>query len=555
MSQRIGLLCSLVLLLAYGTAAVQVREAREVEGSSSSSHAPYPKGWINLFEPPFENCPTIMMAISCLHKHYCYIPGGQNGGNEPFDVFIFDGEVNGNFQPMNMPSMTVMMLGITVGGTVTHPHGAVGGFGILNGVQYMVNATTWLPSKGPWLIVTQDMRSTNGGKDILVIDQVASNQNQVLYSSDAGKTFLAYNVNVETPTNYTFLRYGAIVSEKVWYLTMGNWPARDNGYSAPTKDKFHQSERVHFTRSQEGKWTRHARNFVKEEAELGSSAGSSSSASQLYTAVIAKTLDGGKTFHNVFYDSSDFVFNGIDCISSIHCIAVGEGFNQNAAGHVYLTTDGRIFRRTLHLLSNATGRYSLVSVRFNGPHQAWVAGSYMTQEGSRSIVYYTNDGGHTWTQHRSIDYIVDITDMTFLPDGTGFATAITTFDSSTILRYDPVGPPQTPAPTWSGNITQIQCDDDNCQINCTTISIPQNQCLQMNGGGSAIAQCQPGILMQTVFPLTTNCQGPSGEDPAPLNQCQQAQQGSYENFCGPTSDPLPPRSHGLLRRQRRQPIP
>ena len=270
---------------------------------------------------------------------------------------------------------------------------------------------------------------------------------------------------------------------------------------------------------------------ARSRAASGSGSGSNNGA---YSAVIAKTEDSGKTWHNVMYEATDFYLNGIDCVSPTHCIAVGEGFDQNAAAHVFLTTDGRIFRRTLHLVSNDTLQYSLMSVSFNGPSEAWVAGGADTAEGGSSIFYYTKDGGLTWTKHGNIPYVADIADMSFVPGGVGFAVAITQFDDSTVLRYDSTGPAPTPAPTWNGNFTQTQCTDQSCSVNCTSISVPQNVCLGLNGGGSALAQCQPGVLMMTVFPLSSACTGPSAAEAQPLDQCLAEQGGgSFETLCGP----------------------
>jgi hypothetical protein len=234
------------------------------------------------------------------------------------------------------------------------------------------------------------------------------------------------------------------------------------------------------------------------------------------------------------YESKSYYPNGIDCTSATHCVAVGEGFNENAGGHIWVTVDGLTFRKALHLADNATGQFSLMSVKFNGPTEVWVGGSFESQSGSTGIFFYSQDGGNTWAQHRSIDFIGAISDITFTTEGVGFASALTIFDDSTILRYDTNGPPQTPSPTWNGNFTQIQCTDSACSVNCTTFSFPQNVCLGLNGGGSAVAQCKDGMLEQFVFPLSSNCSGLNEMEPMPCGQCVQSSGGgSFETFCGP----------------------
>jgi len=132
-----------------------------------------------------------------------------------------------------------------------------------------------------------------------------------------------------------------------------------------------------------------------------------------------------------------------------------------------------------------------------------------------------------------------------LPDGKGFATAITIYDDSTILRYDPNGPPPP------GYFKQLQCSAANCTGICQNSSFPQAMCLQLNNGGSAIATCTSTALVQQVF-QTGDCTGSSTSSSMPLNVCQTSDGSSFETFC-PSSqqDPefadLPPRGKRFLR--------
>jgi hypothetical protein len=484
--------------------------------------AELPKGWNDLFQPPYQDCPSIMLNIGCLSKDLCYIPGGSNGVG--FDVFMFDGQPNGNFTGMLMPKMDLMMMAIGVGGTEANPKGATGGFGIGDTVQYFVNSTTLLPSVQPFFVVTQDIRATKDGSKVLVVDG-ASSTNQVLWSTDAGKSFVVKNITTIMPGSGGFPRYGAIANDSTWYVTIGTWP--NGGSSSSGGAKEHQlSERVKMVQTETGEWVRKS-GFVSK-ADVPGPTG--------YVCVIAKTTDAGKTWHNVMYEAKNYYPNGIDCISPTHCIAVGEGFNEKAGAHVWLTVDGVDFMQVLHLKDNATGQWSLMSAAFVNAKEAWVGGSFATPSGSEGVLFSTKDGGYTWTQHRGLQFLGDITALSFAPDGYGFATAITIFDTSTVLRYNPVGPPRTPAPTWLGNFTQVQCTDNNCAVNCTKFSFPQNTCLGLNGGGSAIAKCADGILEQFVYPLSDTCSGLNEMQPLPLNECIQASNGgSFETFCGPSA--------------------
>ena len=271
-----------------------------------------------------------------------------------------------------------------------------------------------------------------------------------------------------------------------------------------------------------------------------------------YSCVIAKTMDGGTTWHNIFYETSTFYPNGIDCTSSTHCVFVAEGFDTDAGAHIFTTFDGLTFQQTLSLVSNSSGQFSLMSVKFNGFNEAWVAGSFESQFSMTGLFYHTMDGGKTWQQKELLQYIGEVTDLSFVTGGVGFATAITIFDDSTILRYDATGPTPTPAPPpWAGNFTQMQCTDPNCAVGCANYSFAQNVCLPLTGGGSASAQCQSGMLMQYVYILSNNCTGPAAQEPMPLDQCLQASGGgSFENFCGPSYDAPAGESLKSQRKQR-----
>lgn len=486
--------------------------------------AELPQGWIDLFEAPYENCPTVMMAISCLSSSQCYIAGGANGMG--FGVLKFDGTPNGRFHTMQMPDMDMMLMAIGVGGTAAEPRGAVGGMGFGDSVQYFANATTLLPATQPFLVVTQDIRATADGKSILVVDQGGSNS--VLFSTNSGVNFTNYPITSLMPSRETFSRYGAIADNTTWFITLGNWP--NKGVSSTDSIPLSPLTTLVRDASKKKGWrrVRHQRP-VSTPDKTG------------YTCVIARTTDAGATWHNVMYEAENFYPNGIDCVSAKHCVAVGEGFNEKAGGHVWVTFDGLTFTETLHLKDNSSGQFSIMSVRFNGDNEVWVGGSFQSQSSATGIIYYSQDGGQTWTPHEQLQFIGEITDISFTTDGVGFATAMTTFDDSTILRYDPTGPPQTPAPTWNGPVSQVQCTDNRCSVNCTTVTFSQDTCVGLNGGGSAIAQCKSGMLEQFVFPLSNNCSGLNEMEPMPCNVCLEANGGgSFTTYCGPVTQNMGP---------------
>ena len=106
------------------------------------------------------------------------------------------------------------------------------------------------------------------------------------------------------------------------------------------------------------------------------------------------------------------------------------------------------------------------------------------------------------------------------------------------------GPAPTPAPTTAAptpsptqTFIQMDCTDAACSQNCQNASFPANQCLPLSGGGSAKAQCNPGELVMTEYPLSQDCTGFSIPSTMPLNQCLQNGDGSgyFENFCPPSA--------------------
>eukprot|EP01084_Bolivina_argentea_P000315 599_1 len=454
------------------------------------------------------------MAVSCISSSDCYIPGGSNGVG--FDVFRFNGKKNGVFTPLSMPSKMMMVMAIGMGGDQGIAQGCIGGMGIGNGVQYAVNASTFEASHVPTLmVVTQDIRATKDGKSVLVVDNAGSNA--VLFSNDAGKTFVEKKITSAVPAGAS-ARYAALVSDKTWFVTFGSWPS---------KNKNQQSARVEIV---DGK------RVTKSMMNLGNETNG-------YTAAIVKTTDGGETWTTVFSSATTFYFNAIDCVSETLCVAVGEGMNAGAGAHIYRTTDGSTFTQVLELPSGQNGMYSMMSLEFASTTQVWAAGSIEGGGSSSGLFYYSGDAGKTWQRNAKLANIGDVTDLSFTAGGIGFATAVTVFDDSTILRYDANGPAPGPSPAPGpgpaptptaapGIFIQEHCTNAACTQGCQNSTLPTNKCLRVNGGGSAIVKCSATELVETVYRSTTDCTGASQSATMPLNQCLQGQNKQYfENLC------------------------
>jgi cathepsin F/cysteine peptidase B len=94
-------------------------------------------------------------------------------------------------------------------------------------------------------------------------------------------------------------------------------------------------------------------------------------------------------------------------------------------------------------------------------------------------------------------------------------------------------PPVTPAPPSTGNFTQYVCPDWTCQDGCQGNTLPLGECLEMEGGASAVAACTSSGLSLTTY-TTSSCTGSSTVETQPVDQCLQDQQGSYiYNVCNP----------------------
>lgn len=388
-------------------------------------------GWTDLFQPPYASCPTVMMALSCSSTSSCYVPGGSNG--QGFNMYLFNGAPNGAFHLLNMPSKALMIMAIGMGGTRSAPHGSIGGMGLGNGIQYPVNATTFEPSLVPELmVVTQDVRASSNGMDVLVVDNAGSNA--VLFSSNGGVAFSEKKITSKMPASCTGARYGAMLSATTWYVTLGSWPSNKEEKASAT---FHpMSARVSMQRDAlTGKTKRVSKNMISRVQQPIISAGPSN---DIYTAVIAKTTDGGNTWTNLFSAATNFYFNAIDCISPTQCVAVGEGFDSGAGVHIYHTDNGKTFTQVFSMSSSSAGTFSLMSVEYASTTEVWAAGSTQSSFAAQALFVQSKDGGKTWKVYASnVTNIGDISDLSFLKGQTGFATAVTVYDDSTILKYTP----------------------------------------------------------------------------------------------------------------------
>jgi hypothetical protein len=522
---------------------------------STSATMVFPKGWTDLYQAPYQNNPTIMMSLACIEDNLCYAPGATNG--QGVNIFQFDGSINAPWNPMQLEvtGMEIMILAIGAGGTSAAPHGVAGGPDIFGGLLFLANTTTWAsPLALPFTATTSVAVDKATGLRQAFPDELATT-NVIWVSTDGGYTFGSKNVSgapLPTP-NCTYVRYIANPTPDVIYLTLGNFPgnkdSRGSDSDIARRVRRSPSEPFSFKRNEhsevafDGKGgVRHIRTARAERNANGPFGSSSSSSSSGfanncgYSAAILKSTDGGNTWSTILESTGLWYPNEIACSNATHCVFVAEGAETGAL--VYRTTDGQNFEVTLHVANNATVSHFLQTAAISPANSniVLVGGGRQTQTGTDEGLFYgSEDGGATWTEHQKVEFIVEAMQISFGRDGTAFAVAESEFQAATILRYNPNGPVMTPAPAYIGNFTQKVCNQSSpCTEGCVSTSLPQNVCLQMEGGGSLMSRCdmQGQVLVQNAYILSTACEGPAEEQVAPLATCLNGNGNSLEFYCG-----------------------
>jgi hypothetical protein len=252
-----------------------------------------------------------------------------------------------------------------------------------------------------------------------------------------------------------------------------------------------------------------------------------------YSAFITKSTDGGKTWTTVFSDTTVYYFNEISCWTPTLCVAVAEGFSENAGVRIFRTTDGDTWKEVFAAASNDVNAYSFMSVEFASATDVWVGGSNQgsTQE---ALMFHSKDGGATWVKFmHGIPNIMEVTGLSFVMSSngaTGFASALTVGQTATILRFDRthVGPNPVPPAAY---FSQLTCLVPGCSELCQAMEFPEYTCVPASAG-SVMASCGATDLIQVAY-NTTDCTGPSQTSKIPLSECLTGSDGHYVQFqCG-----------------------
>lgn len=364
---------------------------------------------------------AVLSGISCVDNSTCVIAGGDNGvGPEILKLHYGPNGVDLNRMPVNASIMMFMQVA-----TPTATSGVVGGigmFGIFAGSVYTQDGQTFNASINDVMQSecqsVQAIRGVKGGFGLAgLYDQV----NGAAVSMDGGRTFK--NIDAGLP-DYTPARYGAFPSANTWYITAGQWP------STTIKKEYGQkrlTERLSVYQHPVTKKVTHK--FV--DPLVGRVQGNSS----VYTAGIAKTTDGGRTWKTVFYQEDAFYFNAISCPSENSCFAVGESSDGPApGGRILATKDGGATWTVQMYDPNPT--LSLFDINMLNEKEGWATGGELSSN-FMGHFYKTNDGGQTW-EDNAVQGVYG-NNLAFVPTSNGgyvgYATAFTAESSSSILRY------------------------------------------------------------------------------------------------------------------------
>jgi len=247
----------------------------------------------------------------------------------------------------------------------------------------------------------------------------------ILVSKDNGELYTHHAMTGIDTTTYP-PRYGSFPSDDVWYISMGAFPhnmAASAPASADWRTEKQLTESLHLRRNlTTGALYPHIVYPGVADVTDGS-----------YTAAIAKTADGGKTWTMQFHEQGSFYFNDIDCVSETHCVAVAEGHNGGSPGvHIFTTVDGKNWFPT-H--SEPDAKAGLMGVRMVSETEVFATGGEMTGLLNGKI-YHSVNGGFNFTVDKPVDLVgVNAMDLDCFDGSHCFASAITVTKQMTLLVF------------------------------------------------------------------------------------------------------------------------
>jgi photosystem II stability/assembly factor-like uncharacterized protein len=483
------------------------------------------------------------MDISCADTNLCFIAGGSNGVG--FGVFYYDGQLDGQVYQMNMVNASEIVMSVIGRGSSAQPIGVAGGVstfftpGFPPLHFYDGSNKQWNVSSSPFEFATviPSIAATKDGQTIIGLNP--GQPSGVMVSTNAGNSFTLIPLKGFPSANFpncTAPNYVAVGDNATWYMILGQSPSTASSSSSGQSSSFDSSERLLQVRHRRqlitAKMDKHNKYTVKAEpnaAHLVNPAHVDSGETCFgYSVQIIKTSDGGQTWTAQLSEaSSDYTLFDIDCLDANTCVAVGSG---DLFSVVYMMTNGKTWSRAFKVSgNNNTGIPLMQIVRFVNRTDIWIGGSWQVpaQQAAEGLFYFSKDGGKTFLQYPTLQpEVAVVMAMTFVK-GEGFATGITTEQSSTVLRY-------TNQPYY-GYFEQVSCLTNSCSLLCQSTMFPQGMCLQSGGGGGVKAFCQTSGLSIQQY-QTTDCSGSYTSSVSPINTCMNSTNGGpfpyFENVCG-----------------------
>ena len=211
------------------------------------------------------------------------------------------------------------------------------------------------------------------------------------------------------PVGESALRFAAFPSSQVFYASAGTWPT--SSVSGENKTKF--TKRISMNHE---KGLGHVDMERRRKLQT-----------ETYTAQIYKSTDAGATWSMVYNAPSDadYYFNGISCADENTCVVVGEGDDSEGSPVAVVFTTNDSGATWVQTMNNNGSIYSLSSVKMINSKIGYIGGTTLDGRKVAGTVYYTEDGGMTWSVSETIKGCDIIMDIDFNLDGSvGFASCM-----------------------------------------------------------------------------------------------------------------------------------
>jgi len=356
---------------------------------------------------------TILFGITYVDEFNGFVQGAQDGSGP---LILRSRNGGSNYESVSHSGSTLMFMS---GTAHTALNAAAGGVGILSsGIQYTQEGSRFqdasLPIGFPPVGASQSgaaVRDRANFRDgAFGFVGMFSGVEGVAFTGNGGSSWRIHPI----PNAPSQVRYGAYPSMTTWYVSGGTWPDKK------------QADHSHFAVS-EHIITRFNNETAGASVDIISEASTSKNG---YVAFISKTVDGGATWTRVFFQESNFYFNGIDCIDVNNCFVVAEGSD---GAYLFATADaGATWQQAFMIPGRAA---SLFDVKYVGNREAWACGGILDFAFTGQF-YHTVDAGRTWTPNPFPG--VYGTTLTFAPVAGGYhghATALTFDGQSSTLVY------------------------------------------------------------------------------------------------------------------------